>query len=551
MTTTHLDGSALKELFLGGLSVLKLNKDRIDELNVFPVPDGDTGTNMSMTLEGSLESAAHEEIVGVSELMQKVSRGALLSARGNSGVILSQFIKGFGKGCEGRKTISCADSVKAFRAGVEKAYDAVITPTEGTMLTVMREGCEMMESRNFASFQECIGALNARMDESLENTPELLPVLKEAGVIDSGGAGFICIFKGMEKVLNGEKITAADVLSEKKTGHTGVFNADSELEYGYCTEFILQLQHSKVDIDHFEISKIVNYLEGVGDSIVAVKDDDLVKIHVHTFFPGQVLDYCQKFGEFITLKIENMSIQHNETMIVQMQEQEQKKKLPAHKPIAYVAALSGDGLISYFKELGVDEVVNGGQTDNPSAEDFVKAYENLNADTIIVLPCNSNIVMAAGQSAEIYQKADVRVVPAKSVAEGYAAISIIDVSCTDPDRIIRDMEYAVKNAGTGLITTATRDMTYKDITVQEGHYIGLDRDDILSDSPDKLTAVKDMLNAMEDISDKEVLTIFYGKHVTDEERSELAGMLDKEFSWLEYGFIYGGQEVYDYIFTVE
>ena len=548
MAITQLNGKDLRDMFLGGLSRLKLNESRIDELNVFPVPDGDTGTNMCKTLADGAKAVAELESDDLSAMMQKFSRGMLLGARGNSGVILSQFVKGMEKGLEGKETATCREFAEAFGTGVSKAYEAVITPTEGTMLTVMREGYEFLISREFEGFEEMFAQLNKRMEESLENTPELLPVLKEAGVIDSGGAGLLCIFQGMEDVLNGAEVSADIAFEEKTAFTTGTFDAYSELEYGYCTEFILQLQHRKVDVEHFDIGQIIRYLETIGNSLVAVKDDDLVKIHVHTFTPGKVLNYCQNFGEFITLKIENMSIQHNETMIVKIPEE---KERAAHKKVAYVICVNGEGLDKYFRELGVDEVVDAGLTGNPSAEDFIAAYKKIDADTIIVLPCNSNIIMAAGQSAEIYGDADVRVVGAKSIAEGYAAISIIDMNNENPDAIISDMEYAIRNADTGLITRATRDVDYENISVKEGHFIGLSGKKVLSDSPDKLTAVQELLKAMDGIEDKEVLTVFYGMHVTDDELADLRRILGREFSWMEYGFIYGGQEVYDFIFAVE
>ena len=551
--TTHLDGEALKTLFLGGLANLKNHKKEVDELNVFPVPDGDTGTNMSMTLEGGVNATRDRYFEGVSDFAAAFSRGSLLGARGNSGVILSQFIKGFGTGLEGRKTIGLPEFVQAFRKGVDKAYAAVINPTEGTMLTVMREGCEYLEGSagkgTDAGFEETLELLNRRMKVSLDHTPELLPVLKEAGVIDSGGAGFLYIFQGIEKTLKGESLEEdPDGTYGQKAGSVdfSAFNADSVLEYGYCTEFILQLQNSKVDIPSFDIQQIVSYLEQAGDSIVAVQDDDLVKIHVHTFKPGDVLNFCQQFGEYLTLKIENMSVQHNEIML----EEARKTREKIRKPIAIVASLSGKGLQEYFQEIGVDVIVNGGQTENPSTEDFLEAFKQIESEDIIILPCNSNIVMAASQAASLYSYAKVHVVKAKTVAEGYAALSMMNLSLS-VDEVIRDMEMAIDETETGMITTSIRDVEYDKLSVKKGQYIGLNGDEILSAADDRIDAARKLLAATKDIGEKAVVVVFYGAGVSEEELAAMEQMIRTDFPLLEYGFIAGRQEVYDYIFAVE
>ena len=574
MSITHLDAQALKDAFISGLSCLKAHKEEVDSLNVFPVPDGDTGTNMVMTMEGGSQAIADGYQDRVDDLMKRFARGVLLGARGNSGVILSQFFKGLSIGAEQKKTLTVPDFIAAFEKGVEKAYESVITPVEGTMLTVMREGAEAMraaaagEEFKEESFEDLLVLLLSEMRTSLANTPELLPVLKEAGVIDSGGAGFVYIFEGMQSAILGATFSGG-VSGSLQTGgfaaafanagtmtarHAdfSAFDADSELEFGYCTEFILQLQNAKVDIPSFDISEIISYLESAGNSIVAVKDDDLVKVHVHTFRPGDVLNYCQQFGEYLTLKIENMSLQHNETLIVK----EREAARPVHQDTAIIACVSGKGLEKYFREIGADVIVQGGQTSNPSTEDFVAALHKVDADTVIILPCNSNIVMAADQAAELAkddpQLSGVRivVVKAKTVAEGYSALSMMDKS-RDADTIIRDMKDAISHVATGLITTAIRDVEYPDLTVKEGDYIGLDRGRVYSDSQDRLEAVKVLLEKLPEIKEKEVLTVFYGKAVEQKALDDFASMLQDSFPWLEYGFIDGGQEVYDFILAVE
>lgn len=559
MSIIELDAKALKEAFISGLLDLKEHKEEVDSLNVFPVPDGDTGTNMVMTLESGTNAVKDVEIERIEDLLKRFARGVLLGARGNSGVILSQFFKGLSIGAEERTTWTIPDFIAAFQKGVEKAYESVITPTEGTMLTVMREGAEAMQRSAAATWEELFALLLTEMNRSLANTPELLPVLKEAGVIDSGGAGFVYIFEGMQRALLGERIStnALGVASPRQID-LSAFDADSELEFGYCTEFILQLQNAKVDIPSFDIAEIISYLESVGNSIVAVKDDDLVKVHVHTFRPGDVLNYCQQFGEYLTLKIENMSLQHNETLIVK----EREASKFAHQDVAIIACVSGRGLEQYFKEIGADMIVQGGQTSNPSAEDFVAALQKIDADTVIILPCNSNIVMAAEQAAALVKEHDpaeesgkshpmrIEVVKAKTIAEGYSALSMIDKSQT-ADIIIRDMNDAIGHVATGLITTAVRDVDYPELSVKEGDYIGLDREQVYSDSPDRLEAVKGLLEKMPEIQEKEVLAVFYGKEVDPDALEAFRNMLEQSFPWLEYGFIDGGQDVYDFILAVE
>ena len=561
MSITHLDGEALKEALVSGLINLRNHKGEVDSLNVFPVPDGDTGTNMVMTMEGGIQVIAQDYQERVEDLLKKFARGVLLGARGNSGVILSQFFKGFALGAEGKKTLTTSEFSTAFGRGVEKAYESVITPTEGTMLTVMREGFEVIRDLSVTDFAELFAALMDEMRASLARTPDLLAVLKEAGVIDSGGAGFVYVFEGMEKALLGEALDDAGAGGLAGgagfgAGHApakidpAAFNADSELEYGYCTEFILQLQNAKVDIAAFDINTIIGYLESVGDSIVAVKDDDLVKVHVHSFKPGDILNYCQQFGEYISLKIENMSLQHNETLIVKGEE----KPEMIRKETAIIACVSGRGLEKYFREIGADVIVKGGQTSNPSTEDFVEAFHRIDAQTIIILPCNSNIVMAAEQAAKVYggdvPGVRIEVVKAKSVAEGYSALSMID-SSQSADRIISDMNGAIENVSTGLITKAIRDVDYTELAVKEGDYIGLDGDEVLSDSPNLIEACRGLLEKTAGIEDKAVVAVFYGKSVDQEVRDAFEKMITEHFPWLEYGFIDGGQDVYDFILAIE
>ena len=547
---TRLDGLLLKSMLIGGFCCIKYNVQRINGLNVFPVPDGDTGTNMKMTVEGGIKSVMNDDIASVGELLRLFSRGALLGARGNSGIILSQYFKGISLFAEQYDTLDMALFTDALDVGVGKAYESVINPVEGTILTVMRESAAEIRQRlpEIKHFHEYFELLNDSMRRSLMNTPNLLSVLKDAGVIDSGGAGLLAVFEGMEKVLHdgllegwADDASLWDSQLPQNASSVG-FNADSELEYGYCTEFILQLMNRKVDINSFDISTIVAFLEDVGNSIVALKEGDLVKIHVHTFTPGKVIEFCQQFGEFYSLKIENMSVQHNETIV---------EEVPERKKYAVAAVCTGSGIISYFESIGADCVINGGSTFNPSVEDYTKAYESLNAEYIIVLPNNRNAILAAQQSASLYKKADVRIVETASIAEGYSALSMMDLTKPDIDSVLDDMKDAVRGVSTGVVTYAVRDVDFHGLKVNKGDFIGLGDSDILSASSDRSAAFIGLLNKTEGIEDKEVVTAFYGSDVTEEEIADLTVRLKADFPLVEFGFICGNMELYSYILAIE
>lgn len=540
--TKILDGFCLSSMLLNGYHNLVRNMEIVNELNVFPVPDGDTGTNMAMTLGGGVSAA--EQGVNVGEYLKSFARGTLLSARGNSGVILSQFVHGLAESAGDKKEISLQDFALAVAQGVTAAYHSVIKPTEGTILTVIRQAAAFLQSHSFESFEDCLKALIADMKKTLAETPELLPVLKEAGVVDSGGAGLLCIFEGMEAYLRGEIIeeTAAADTSLLQTAHTGEFGPDSVLEYGYCTEFILQLMNAKTDIPAFELQPMIDFLQGVGDSIVAVKNGDVVKIHVHTFQPEKVIAYARQFGEFVTFKMENMSVQHNEVV--------SKQTAPKEK-YAVVAVVSGEGFEDYFKEIGVSVTVSGGQTQNPSTEEFLKAFAEANAEHIVVLPNNSNIILTAQQAAQLCSDADVRVVPTKSLAEGYSALSMMDLFADTVEELLESMTCCLDGITTGSVTTSTRDTCMNGVTVAEGDYIGLADSRICSAEKDPVEAAMAMLKALPDIEEKQVLTVFYGKDFPEEALENLQERVEKEYPLFETGYIYGGQEVYFLIMAIE
>lgn len=546
MVRNKIDGEFLELMLQNGYRNIMLNQAEIDALNVFPVPDGDTGLNMTMTMSGGVEN--HESSKNVGEMMASFAHGTLFSARGNSGVILSQFINGFAKGAKDMDTMSVSDFAKAMESGVKQAYKSVVRPVEGTMLTVMREATEFLSNNkdSFASFEDCFMSLMPVIRRSLDNTPNLLPVLEEAGVIDSGGAGFLTIVEGMKLALEGEILSDDSKASSslKPSSKISLLPDNGTLEYGYCTEFILQLIYSDHRADSFNLDEMIATLETFGDSIVAIREDNVVKVHVHTFTPEKVLAYARGFGEFLTLKIENMALQHNESI----KENKKKKK---HQKYAIATVASGRGIQEYLTGIGADVIISGGQTDNPSTEDFINAFDTLDADYIVVLPNNSNVIMAAKQAAKIYDKADVRVIETRSVAEGYSALSMMNNSVDTVEELIEGMSFGIPNVTTGYITTATRDSSMGGVAVKQGDYIGLDRETIRSSEKSKVDAVMGLLKNLPEIDEKEVLTGFFGNGVTEEEAETLKELIEESFPMLECAFIEGDQPVYDYIFALE
>ena len=441
MITKTLNGSTFKSLVVSGAKCLRDNIEEVNNLNVFPVPDGDTGTNMCHTIEGGVASTKGVNSDKLSDICKPMSSGMLLGARGNSGVILSQIFRGICKGLQDKEEATALDLVRAYELGVKQAYGAVVTPVEGTILTVFREATEYTaEHIDFSStINDFYHFHLQKAAQSLANTINLLPVLKEAGVIDSGGAGYVRIVEGMIKFLEGEEIDLSFIEDSKSetsvetaaTVDFSAFGPDDELKFGYCTEFILRLQNSKVDIENFDIQKVIDILNGddiKGDSIVALCDDSVVKVHVHTKDPGKVLDHMRKFGEFLTIKIENMALQHNE----QIGDTElEAERLKEHKKYAVVAVATGDGIKQQFTEFGVDAIIDGGQSMNPSTEDFIKAFKSLDAENIIVFPNNKNIIMAAKQAATLYKGSHVEVIGSTTIPQCYSALTMLDYSSDD------------------------------------------------------------------------------------------------------------------------
>jgi len=541
---TVLDGNDLHLLFTSGYRNLKKNMQAINDLNVFPVPDGDTGTNMVMTFGGGLR-AMDREIAHVGQYMQALSRATLLSARGNSGVIFSQFIHGLSRGLADKETVNFSDLIRAFACARDDAYHSIITPTEGTILTVIREAADFLarEAGKYVSFEDGLDALDAQMAATLKKTPDLLPVLKEAGVVDSGGAGLVCFMDGICAHLHGESPEdIPDTDWSAPAISSADFGPDSRLEYGYCTEFILQLMNYKTDLSAFDLQRFTKPLEEMGDSIVAVHNDGIVKIHIHTFTPELVLGYGRRYGEFVSVKIENMSVQHSE-----IQQETKKEKVK----YAIIPVASGDGIKEYFESIGASYVIDGGQTNNPPVSAFLEAFQKFDAEHIIVLPNNSNIVLTANQAAEAYTESDVRVIPTRSIVEGYSALSMMNLWCDSIDELIEEMSSNLDNVVTGYVTTAVRDSHMDGLDIKKDACIGLAGKHILSTQADRVETAKDLVRKVTASSPKDVIIFFYGQDVTEGEVAQLSEFLQTEYPMADVGFVDGKQAIYDFIISLE
>jgi len=549
MKTMTIDGRMLRRMLIGAAETIKKYSEQINDLNVFPVPDGDTGTNMTKTIEGGIAQISELDSTSVSDVSNKFARGALLGARGNSGVILSQIFAGIEEELAKCDTANVLDMVVAYKNGVRKAYESVVNPTEGTMLTVFREATDYAASgvNINSSIEEFLLKHIEEAKRSLARTKELLPVLKEADVVDSGAAGYLCIAEGMYSALTGEKDNFNSYsYSAKETSEAPVniaaFTRDSELEFGYCTEFLLRLQSAKCDPDAFDVKIILDYLNGIGgDSVVAYKTDDVIKVHVHTKNPGDVLTEMRKYGEFLTVKVENMSLQHNET--------EKKKK--KRTPVAVLAVASGEGMADLFLSIGADGIISGGQTSNPSAEEFIMAFRDSMADTIIVLPNNKNIFLAAKQAAEMFDEARVHIIPTESLMQGYAALSVITHDANNVDSIIKSAERAAKSVVGVEVTYAVRDAMVGGTPVKCGEYMALSSRKLLAAAPSAEDALISSLEDGLDMDDFELITVFVGKDVSEDIRAELTERIEESFPDHELVVYNGGQEVYSYLVALE
>lgn len=549
-----INGEIFKRLLIGGASNLHTNMQEVNDLNVFPIPDGDTGDNMYLTLKGGLDELSAVSENSLCKEAKALAQGMLLNARGNSGVILSQLFYGLAEGLDGLETAEVKEFATALKQGVKCAYGAVAEPVEGTILTVAREAVEytIEKLEKDMKLEDFFTLYLSEMKKSLERTPDLLKTLKEAGVIDSGGAGLVYIIEGFCKAFGAEVLDeeiAFTTSAQQKSVDLSKFNENSVMEFGYCTEFLLQLQHAKTDIAAFKVQDVIDFLSTVGDSIVAFQTGTIVKVHVHTMTPWKVLQFCQNYGEFLTLKIENMTLQHNET-----HDEPKKSTLKTHvqrarRDFAVVVVTTGEGLIATFKEMGADYVISGGQTNNPSSEEFIRAFDEVNADHVFVLPNNSNVILAAKQAAEMYKDSDIRVIESKSVGEGYSALSMLDYGSGDADAIQTALTEAMQDVTTGMVTRAVRTTTLNGVDVTKDDYIGFVAHRMIVSTKEKLDAAYALTDDI--AAGREFLIVAYGKDATEEERAAYAAYVSEKYADLEFYEIAGEQDVYDFLLIVE
>lgn len=540
-----INGIIFKEMLRSGAANLSNHQKEVDALNVFPVPDGDTGTNMSMTFQSGVKDALACQSDKIGDVAKALSRGLLMGARGNSGVITSQIFRGFYQAVADKAEINTEEIAAAFENGARVAYKAIMKPVEGTILTVIREGSwyanHYVSEHKDISVEEYFSHLVDYAKESLDHTPELLPVLKEVGVVDSGGTGLLVIIQGMKAYLDGNPIVAQE--SEEASSYNPALDIEND-EFGYCTEFIIRLNEEYLNFDE---NRLKDKLAKIGDSLVVVKDDDIVKVHVHTLKPGDALNIGQRYGEFLKLKIENMQEQHS--ALGQSAPDVANKKPQEVKDYAIVAVAAGDGIVNLFKELRTDVVISGGQTMNPSTESFVDEINKLNAKHVIVLPNNSNIILAANQAKDILTDVDIHVLPTKSIQEGISALTMFNPE-TDIDSNIEEMMAAVKNVQSGSVTYAIKDTTFNGVEVKMGDFISMTNKSIIASDKDRKKVVFALLDEMFKKEDAELITLITGEGSTEEEIEEIEAYIE-ENSDLELDIVEGNQPVYTYLIGVE
>jgi len=538
-----VDGNLLRELLRSGCANLNNHQAQINALNVFPVPDGDTGTNMSMTFTNGLKEAEAVYSNNVGDIARGLSKGLLMGARGNSGVITSQIFRGFANTVEGQEEVDVTTFAQAFEEGAKVAYKAIMKPVEGTILTVIREGAwyanRDVKANPEMEIEEYLQKLVAYCQESLAKTPDLLPVLKEVGVVDSGGSGLVTIFEGFLACIKGNPVEAQEVVDYEE--HIAALDLDND-QFGYCTEFILRLDSEYQQVfDEEELKQ--KLIKMGGNSLVCARDNDLVKIHVHTLKPGEALNIGQKYGEFIKLKIENMQEQHRTL------EENAAAKQMKHQKYGIITVAAGKGLQELFKNCRADVVINGGQTMNPSTEDFSKEIERLNADHILILPNNSNIIMAAQQTKDLYPDLDITIVETRTIPEGISALSLFNPEI-ELEANLASMQEAIKNVQSASLTYAVKDTSLNGVSVKEGDFIGMTNKMIVAAGTDKLGVLKALLDELFKKEDGELLTIIAGSDSKEEEISELEEYVASN-SELEVDVVQGDQPVYAYLFGVE
>ncbi|WP_273125489.1 DAK2 domain-containing protein [Metabacillus sp. HB246100] len=555
MSITTLDGRRFAEMILQGADQLSNNAKLVDALNVFPVPDGDTGTNMNLSMTSGAKEVRSQTTDHIGKVGQALSKGLLMGARGNSGVILSQLFRGFSKAIESKSSISSVEFADALQAGVNTAYKAVMKPVEGTILTVAKDAARaaVMASETETSIIKVMEKTLEEAEASLKRTPDLLPVLKEVGVVDSGGQGLVFVYEGFLANLKGEKLQASS-----KTGPSmnELVNAEhhksvqshmntEDIEFGYCTEFMVRFEEGKKAFDE---DLFRNDLSEFGDSLLVIADDELAKVHIHAEHPGEVLSYGQKYGNLINMKIENMRQQHTDIVGEQIPAPSTEPEKQEKGKYGIVTVTMGKGIAELFRSIGANEVIEGGQTMNPSTEDIVKAIQDVNAENIIILPNNSNIVMAAQQAASVVDE-NVIVIPSKTVPQGMAALLSFNPTA-EPTDVQSTMNDALGNVKSGQITYAVRDTNIDGLDISKGDFMGISNGKIVITDREQLLAAKKLLLEMISNED-EILTIIQGEDTSDEEIAKLIEFVEEKFEDVEVEVHNGEQPLYSYIFSVE
>ncbi|NEZ46021.1 DAK2 domain-containing protein [Clostridium niameyense] len=543
MEHINITGEDFYNMIVNGSNSLERQKDFVNSLNVFPVPDGDTGTNMSMTFRSAVTEMDSFNGRNIGDIAKKVAKGALMGARGNSGVILSQIFRGISKGLEGKEKVDAAEFANALLEGSKSAYKAVMRPTEGTILTIIRAAAESairFEGEDVASLMKEVCEYSENI---LNKTPEMLPVLKKAKVVDAGGMGLLIILKGMYEVLDKDLKVKLQGEMSSSTTKTAVQQCNEEIKYGYCTEFFILTD--KIDVDSFRAE-----LETLGDSMIVVADEDLVKVHIHTNDPGYILSKAVKLGPLSKIKIDNMREQHNH--IIDMENNDKYKSENQEeeetKRYGFVSVALGEGINAIFKDLGVDEVIEGGQTMNPSTEDIVKAIDKINAENIFIFPNNKNIIMAATQAVDIVDK-NVVVIPTKTIPEGITAITMFN-SEADVSENEKQMKEAMETVATGSITYAVRDTEIDEKIIHEGDILGLVQGKIKEVGNDIFDVCSNIIKSMVN-EDSELISVFYGKDCDSNKVEEFIEKLEEEYEDIDVQCYEGKQPLYYFIVSVE
>jgi len=555
VANTLLDGKRFAEMVIQGANHLSNNAKVVDALNVFPVPDGDTGTNMNLSITAGAKEVQKHVSSNIGSVAGAFAKGLLMGARGNSGVILSQLFRGFAKAVEGKESINADEFAKAFQAGVDTAYKAVMKPVEGTILTVAKDAAKkaVKTAKSTDDLTIVMEEVVKEAKESLKRTPELLPVLKEVGVVDSGGQGLVFIYEGFLAELKGEKISESPKLPsmDKLVSAEHHKNAQShinteDIKYGYCTEFMVRFEKEK---EPFSEKKFREDLSRFGDSLLVIADDELVKVHIHSEQPGEVLTYGQRYGSLLNMKIENMREQHS-TIVNNQTENvlSTEPAAPKNEKYGIIAVAMGSGISDLFTSIGATKIIEGGQTMNPSTEDFVKAVEQLNAENIIILPNNSNIILAANQAAQITDK-NIRVIETKSVPQGLSALLAFNPELGLEENV-KAMEEASRNVKTGQVTYAVRDTSIDGLAIEKGDFMGIYEKTIVAKDKSKLEAAKKLLDQMIDEED-EILTILQGEDASENEVDQLVQHVENHYEHIEIEVHNGNQPLYSYIFSVE